>query len=1081
MSHVTGTLQVLSPPKTIGPGTTTFSPAAAPSGTKLLMLHFTNLNFKPGDQLQVELGYATDTFTAADGPEFWTRPVNVYATGGSVQITYVKGGAADGSVQLDKFGRGERHAAVPDSSGFHHGTSNCDPFYVDPAYAEPDYDPFWFCAPPPHWDNAAKATNPLDVRNKVMRSVGMIVTQDTQAGVAGLSTCSVTLIDADTVITAGHCHTPEEALTSSIIFDYATDENGNRPAGYSPKVYKVKDVIVHHHDGVGDFSILRLKEPVVGIPICQMRHDLPGVGEEVFGIHHPNGAVKKLSPPVSEGFSTVKGSSATGVTVPKSLHVSGGSSGSGLYDMAGRIVGVLSNGDPCCHFGCSDLLYFPTKTILAAIVPAPPTPTTRDVMVVFDRSGSMSEDDGTGRTKIEAARDAAALFYQLIKVGGNRAGLVSFDTNPHVDQGRASVTAALKTTLIGPPPFITGKVAGLTPGSRTSIGGGLNSAKNELSPAGTNPRAILLMTDGLQNEGLAPSDVDLTGLTVHAIGFGSESNLDGALLSALANDHGGRYLRAGGGLTLEKFFSDAFGNIFENGIIHDPEVDLPADQSGPKTPFRVCGEDAITIVAGWNRTDASLLLEVTSPGGAVITSATPAVQSSDGRTWAFLRFGLPIGGERDGLWHVRVVRPGGGGEFPPPSPAMRYFINVIATGGPIMSRMPDSRRYYTGDTINPLVIVRYSNGGWPEDMNVMLTITRPDASVGNALSAAGLKPPGVVDGDVIPARQVTMKSIEASTGNPVANYVDTTIALSDEPGINRSFESGGLFGRPLTDLLNVEGNYTFHAKALYTQDCTGTRELLWSIHVDVGVDPGKTTVTTTPLGHGPDGGACIRMTFTPRDKYGNLLGPGRVDGFKVVAQPGSTPSSTVHDLGNGSYQVDVCSDPDSVDPPSIGIEQPGRDTVVVKPPEFRLFVYSVKFICGDQRDDCGRCAPVVPGRYSTEINIVNPTANSAPVVKGIIPLTLVGAISGREPNYKRSAKVDAIRLPPHSATMDDCCRILDLLLGAPPPGQVPITIGIMEVISTVELAVTAVYTASSGAGSTPSIDVVQVVPKLLVI
>jgi hypothetical protein len=243
---------------------------------------------------------------------------------------------------------------------------------------------------------------------------------------------------------------------------------------------------------------------------------------------------------------------------------------------------VLSNGDPCCNFSCSDLHYFPTKTILAAIVPAPPMPTTRDVMVVFDRSGSMSEDDGTGRTKIEGARDAAALFYQLIKVGGNRAGLVSFDTNPHVDQGRANVTAALKTTLIGPPPFITGKVGGLTPGSRTSIGGGLNSAKNELNPAGANPRAILLMTDGLQNEGLAPSGVDLTGLTIHAIGFGSESNLDGNLLSALANDHGGRYLRAGGGLTLEKFFSDAFGNIFENGIIHDPEVNLPANQSGPR-------------------------------------------------------------------------------------------------------------------------------------------------------------------------------------------------------------------------------------------------------------------------------------------------------------------------------------------------------------------------------------------------------------------------------------------------------------------------------------------------------------------
>ena len=177
-----------------------------------------------------------------------------------------------------------------------------------------------------------------------------------------------------------------------------------------------------------------------------MRHDLPGIGEQVFGIHHPNGAVKKLSPPVAEGFSTVKAQQRHRASpCPKSLHVSGGSSGSGLFDMAGRILGVLSNGDPCCNFSCSDLLYFPTKTILAAIVPAPPPPITRDVMVVFDRSGSMSEDDGTGRPKIEAARDAAALFYQLIKAGGNRAGLVSFDTESSLsDQGRASVTAALK-------------------------------------------------------------------------------------------------------------------------------------------------------------------------------------------------------------------------------------------------------------------------------------------------------------------------------------------------------------------------------------------------------------------------------------------------------------------------------------------------------------------------------------------------------------------------------------------------------------------------------------------------------------
>jgi von Willebrand factor type A domain/Trypsin-like peptidase domain len=1080
MSHITGTVQVLSPAQTIGPGTTTFNPPAAPGGTKLLMLHFTNLDFKPGDQLQVQLGYAVDTFTAADGPAFWTRPVNVYAFPGGVQITYIKGGAANGSVNLDMFGRGERHDGVPAS--FHSGNSNCDPFYTGASYIEPVYDPFWFCSGAPHWDNAACVTSSADVRAKVMRSVGMIITKDAQAGVEGLSTCSVTLIDADQVITAGHCHTPEEALSSSITFDYATNCNGTRPGSYNPKFYKVKEVLFHHNDGIGDFSILRLTEPVVGVPIVQLRHDLPGVGEPVFGIHHPNGAVKKLSPRISDGFSSVKASGATAITVPSSFHVSGGSSGSGLFDMAGRICGVLSNGDPCCHFACSDLVYFPTKSILAAIVPAPPMPISRDVMVVFDRSGSMSQDDGTGRTKIEAAHDAAALFVQLVKASaGNRAGLVSFSTTPAIDQPRAAVTAALKTTLVGPPPFIAGKVGALTASGLTTIGGGLDSARAQLSPVGANPRAILLMTDGLQNEGLAPSDVDLSGITVHAIGFGSASSLDGAMLSDLATTHGGRYLRAGGGLTLEKFFSDAFGNIFENGLIHDPEVDLPANQSGAKTPFRVCGEDAITLVAGWSRSDASLLLEVTSPGGALITSATPSVVSSAGRTWTFLRIALPIAGERNGLWHVRVVRPGGGGEFPPPTPALRYFINVIPTGGPVMSRMPDPRRYYTGDIIRPLVIVRYSNGGWPEDMQVSMTITRPDTGVGNVLSASGLGSPVTVDADTIPARQATLKAIETSSGHPVVNYVETTVTLSDEPGVNGSFESGGLFGLPMPDLLTVEGNYTFHAKAEYTRDCTGMRETLWSIHVDVGIDPGKTTVSTTPLGDGPGGGRCVRMTFTPRDKYGNHLGPGRLEGFVVHSQPGSAPSSPVHDLGNGSYQVDVCSDPDSLEPPSIGITQPGRDTVVVRAPEFRLFVYSATFVCGVQKNDCGRCAPVAPGRYSTEINILNPHGALAPVAKRVIPLVLAGAATGREPNVKGPIATEIIRLPAHSATMDDCCRILDMALGAPPAGPVPITTGILEILSTVELAVTAVYTASDGAGGVPSIEVEQIRPHVIVV
>jgi hypothetical protein len=186
----------------------------------------------------------------------------------------------------------------------------------------------------------------------------------------------------------------------------------------------------------------------------------------------------------------------------------------------------------------------------------------------------------------------------------------------------------------------------------------------------------------------------------------------------------------------------------------------------------------------------------------------------------------------------------------------------------------------------------------------------------------------------------------------------------------------------------------------------------------------------------------------------------------------------VNDLGNGSYQVDVCSDPDSLEPPGIVVVQPERPPVVIVSPDFRLFVYSVKFICGEQKDDCCGCSPVQPGRYATEINIHNPEEKNAPVLKRSIPLVLAGAVLGREPKFKQPATREIIRLPAHSATMDDCCHLLETLLGAPSLSA-PLTIGILEIMSTVELNVTAVYTATDGSGGRPSIDVEQITTRVL--
>jgi hypothetical protein len=150
--------------------------------------------------------------------------------------------------------------------------------------------------------------------------------------------------------------------------------------------------------------------------------------------------------------------------------------------------------------------------------------------------------------------------------------------------------------------------------------------------------------------------------------------------------------------------------------------------------------------------------------------------------------------------------------------------------------------------------------------------------------------------------------------------------------------------------------------------------------------------------------------------------------------------------------------------------------------EIAIFAYSVKIVCGKQSEaHCCCTAGARPGVYATEVNIQNISLRRAPVVKAVLPLINMGAVVGREPNFAdpAKAKVDAIVLPPLAATMDDCCRIAELQLGAPASGEMPLTIAILTILSTVELTVSAVYTATPLNGEGISIDVEYLMPRRL--
>ena len=962
MSHSIGSVVAQAPAFAVGPGSgmppnpagvweRTFSPPAASGGTKFLMLHFTGATLGAGDRVEVVRSgdpdpfHALDVFTSAHGPSFWSRPVS----GNSVVVRFIDGGDGTGQASITEYGRSEglRLGGADFVNG---GNANGDVFMLDASWDEPTFHNAAGICPSganPSWENVAVL--PAGVMRDTARKVGMILHVEDGTH---LSTCTATLIAPDLILTAAHCLDPGAVASCSFTLDFETDGAGNRPPGYAPRFYRLTRFVRGGFQRAPgdtrpgrDYAVAEIATPAGGLGVAPavMRTSLPATGDEVFVVHHPRATAKKISRRPADPAAGVGGVFADanlGTVVQHDCDIDNGSSGSSLFDTAGRIVAINDWAFGACNGRSLSII-----DVQQDFLTAPPPPKDVDVMLVFDRSGSMSLPSHTaGMTKIEHARRAVALFVDLIrKDRSHRIGLVTFSTTaamPPAFVGLRPATDPNEQTLIGPPPHNAGLVAAIVPDGVTSIGAGLSLAQAQfpaVTPA-TNTRTILLLTDGLQNTPPMIADVEasLGGTQLSVLGFGTAASIDSGLLTRLARDHSGLFSRAEDGLSLRKFFVLAFGNIFESGISMDPLYELPAGATeAAPIELRVCGESRLTVVLGWEQPESRLLLSLVTPGGTVVDAATAGLVASAGDTWAWLRLPLPFAGERDGTWQIKVSRRGGGGELAVTGPnlaAERFFVSSVIDGGPYLRPLTQTRRYYTGDVVNPLVQLRHPEGEHVE-ATMTLEVEVPDDGAGNILTTSGLGTSREVDGDVLDARVSALTALEDDRGGPVVGTTLRTFELFDDAEHDDlGMEPDGIFGNPLPDLMRTEGTYTFRAVAEFGDGCTARRETFWSAHADVGIDPVTTTVTTSVLGTEPDGRRRVQVTVTPRDRFGNHVGPGRVGDLGVAAPTGGELSGDLVDQGDGSYGQVVLWDPASSIPPGLVITQPERPPVVVVPP-----------------------------------------------------------------------------------------------------------------------------------------------------
>ncbi|MCI0413344.1 VWA domain-containing protein [bacterium] len=317
-----------------------------------------------------------------------------------------------------------------------------------------------------------------------------------------------------------------------------------------------------------------------------------------------------------------------------------------------------------------------------------------DVVLVIDRSGSMSDPDSSGSTKFQAALSAVDNFADLLENSRpdgqqNRIGLVSYSDSAAINMPLTVADANLRAPG-GPLQNALASLSASGPGGCTGIGAGLQKALEMLCPPGNcqgfsstgDRKAILLLTDGMENRPPclspsgstpnpfcgtqcfgAPFDFNVMEFTqVVAVGFGNSSSLNGDLLTLIAERQGGIYMQNPNGPTndLKNFFTKAFGKLTDEFLLVDPEgVMSTTEAASDPVEYNSCFDSKLTFASGWQKPIAAgqLRLMVNAPNGDLVPRNAQRVENSSSSSWEFDRITLPFRGTTGGLWRAQLIRP----------------------------------------------------------------------------------------------------------------------------------------------------------------------------------------------------------------------------------------------------------------------------------------------------------------------------------------------------------------------------------------------------------------------------------------
>ena len=563
-----------------------------------------------------------------------------------------------------------------------------------------------------------------------------------------------------------------------------------------------------------------------------------------------------------------------------------------------------------------------------------------DVVLVLDKSGSMGWELpgapfgslpvrwtvlGTALEQFEALWEQAA----EADVVNDRIGLVHFDSGATGANFAGSIFKKRGSDPVGPAhdwnEVLTAAKAP-APGGSTAIGKGLNLAFERIVADPANIDAVVvLMTDGEQNvdpeiqkiagtdnyalRSVAPfnsppvADLDelyLKGIPIQTIAMGTPADPFAQLLDGIAAQTAGTSVVT----TTAAGMSAAMQDVLL-AALKGNTLGLLARTQGTVTPPNVFAApvplelDAsvrrATVVLNWTGRRGLFEVMFQPPGGG--NPIVPTMRKA-GANWLVASVDLPANGP-SGTWQALVK----GQDLSAPA---GFQLSAYALDGRLKYSLNFGRdRTGTADSL-PL-FAELSYDGKPLDKiagGVRVSPARPGEGLGNILhkEASFDLPNTVADQSVYTAKVAGLARTTKLLDRIGPKTTGDSVVLSDDGAGGDATAQDGIY-TGLVPNTRVPGRYRFDVVLEWDDPRTGKVRRVESVEREVVVvaDPQQTPVVVT-AGAAP-GSFVIQVT--PRDRFGNYMGPGYAKGIQVRLNGAGTVGVATDPQLSGVYSVQV--------------------------------------------------------------------------------------------------------------------------------------------------------------------------------